>query len=63
MFESVQQVTAKDGKITTEIGPATIDIVAAKEEMRVGDRLVAEPAAAPQLALLVLPPVRQTPCL
>ncbi len=43
--ESVQQVTAKDGKITTEIVPATIDIVAAKEEMRVGDRLVAEPAA------------------
>jgi len=43
--ESVQQVTARDGKITTEIVPATIDIVAAKEEMRVGDRLVAEPAA------------------
>jgi nucleoid-associated protein YgaU len=46
--ESVQQVTAKDGKITTEIVPATIDIVAAKEEMRVGDRLVAEPAAISQ---------------
>ncbi len=46
--ESVQQVTAKDGKITTEIVPATIDIVSAKEEMRVGDRLVAEPAAISQ---------------
>lgn len=40
--ESTQQVTAKDGKVTTEIVPATIDIVVAKEEMRVGDRLVAE---------------------
>ena len=40
--ESVQQVLNKDGKTTTEIVPATIDIVAAKEEMRVGDRLVAE---------------------
>jgi hypothetical protein len=46
--ESVQQVTAKDGKTTTEIVPATIDIVAAKEEMRVGDRLVAEPPAESQ---------------
>ena len=46
--ESVQQVTAKDGKTTTEIVPATIDIVAAKEEMRVGDRLVAEPPPASQ---------------
>ncbi len=43
--ESVQQVTTKDGKTTTKIVPATIDIVSAKEEMRVGDRLVAEPAA------------------
>ena len=41
--ESVQQVLNKDGKTTTEIVPATIDIVVAKEEMRVGDRLVAEP--------------------
>jgi len=46
--ESVQQVTAKDGKTSTEIVPATIDIVAAKEEMRVGDRLVAETAAISQ---------------
>ena len=41
--ESVQQVLNKDGKTTTEIVPATIDIKVAKEEMRVGDRLVAEP--------------------
>lgn len=41
--ESTQQITARDGKVSTEIVPATIDIVAAKEEMRVGDRLVPEP--------------------
>ena len=41
--ESTQQVLNKDGKTTTEIVPATIDIVVAKEEMRVGDRLVPEP--------------------
>jgi LysM repeat protein len=41
--ESTQQVLNKDGKTTTEIVPATIDIVVTKEEMRVGDRLVAEP--------------------
>ncbi len=46
--ESVQQVTARDGKISTEIVPATIDIVSAKEEMRVGDRLVAETAVISQ---------------
>jgi len=32
-----------DGKTPSEIVPATIDIVVAKEEMRVGDRLIAEP--------------------
>jgi len=41
--ESNQQVLNKDGKTTTEIVPATIDIVVAKEEMRVGDRLIPEP--------------------
>ena len=41
--ESTQQVLNKDGKTTTEIVPATIDIVVAKEEMRVGDRLIPEP--------------------
>lgn len=33
----------RDGKLQTERVPATIDIVAAKEEMRVGDRLIPEP--------------------
>ena len=46
--ESTQEVLNKDGKTTTEIVPATIDIVVAKEEMRVGDRLIAEPASASQ---------------
>jgi hypothetical protein len=41
--ESSQESTDKDGKPHTDIIPATIDIVAAKEEMRVGDRLLAEP--------------------
>jgi hypothetical protein len=41
--ETTASVTGKDGKVSTEIVPATIDIVVAKEEMRVGDRLVAEP--------------------
>ncbi|MBC7702810.1 MAG: LysM peptidoglycan-binding domain-containing protein [Rhodoferax sp.] len=41
--ESTQTVTDKNGKQASEVTPATIDIVAAKEEMRVGDRLVAEP--------------------
>ena len=42
--ESLVQGMDKDGKATSEIVPATIDIVAAKEEMRVGDRLIPEPA-------------------
>ena len=42
--ESTRQTTGKDGKPVTEIVPATIDIVMAKEEMRVGDRLIPEPA-------------------
>jgi hypothetical protein len=41
--ESSVQNPDKDGKLQTERVPATIDIVAAKEEMRVGDRLIAEP--------------------
>jgi hypothetical protein len=40
--ESTQTVTDTSGKESTEIIPATIDIVAAKEEMRVGDRLLPE---------------------
>ncbi len=41
--ESIVQIADKDGKPQGEIVPATIDIVAAKEEMRIGDRLVVEP--------------------
>lgn len=45
--ESTQESTDKEGKIQIDIVPATIDIIAAKEEMRVGDRLLPEPE--PQL--------------
>ncbi|MDB5843210.1 MAG: Peptidoglycan-binding LysM [Polaromonas sp.] len=41
--ESSAQNLDRDGKLQTERVPATIDIVAAKEEMRVGDRLIPEP--------------------
>jgi hypothetical protein len=41
--EAMQQTPGKDGKLQTDIIPATIDIVGAKEEMRVGDRLLPEP--------------------
>jgi len=50
--ESSQASTDKDGKPHTDIVPATIDIVAAKEEMRVGDRLLPEP---PQQFLSYVP--------
>jgi nucleoid-associated protein YgaU len=42
--ESTTEMTGTDGKTSTAIVPATIDIVAAKEEMRVGDRMLPEPA-------------------
>ncbi|MDQ3059023.1 MAG: LysM peptidoglycan-binding domain-containing protein [Pseudomonadota bacterium] len=41
--ESTTEVQDKDGKVHFEKVPATIDIVGTKEEMRVGDRLIAEP--------------------
>lgn len=41
--ESTQQSIDKDGQPGTDIVPATIDIIAAKEEIRVGDRLLPEP--------------------
>ena len=41
--ETSSEVTRANGDTSTEITPATIDIVAAKEEMRVGDRLLPEP--------------------
>ena len=43
--ESTQESTDKKGKPRTDIIPATIDIISAKEEMRVGDRLLPEPPA------------------
>lgn len=42
--ESTIQAEGKDGKTLTTLVPATIDIVANKEEMRIGDRLLPEPA-------------------
>ena len=41
--ESVQTTTGADGKAVQEVIPATIDIVSAREEIRVGDRLLPEP--------------------
>ena len=41
--ESSVQNPDRDGKLQVESVPATIDIVASKEEMRVGDRLIPEP--------------------
>ena len=41
--ESVVQNMDKDGKLQSEVVPATIDIVGTKEEILVGDRLVPEP--------------------
>jgi hypothetical protein len=41
--ETSRQMANADGKVQTELIPATIDIVAAKEEMRVGDRMLPEP--------------------
>ena len=50
--ESTAESLDKDGKPRTDIIPATIDIVGAKEEMRVGDRLLPEP---PQQLLSYVP--------
>ena len=41
--ESTQETVGADGKAVQRTVPATIDIVSAKEEMRVGDRLLPEP--------------------
>ena len=41
--ETTTQVVDSDGKTNTAVVPATIDIVGAKSEMRVGDRLFPEP--------------------
>ena len=41
--ETTAQIQGKDGKESSALVPATIDIVAAKEEIRVGDRMLPEP--------------------
>lgn len=41
--EGIQGVQTANGEYKPAVVPATIDIVASKEEMRVGDRLVPEP--------------------
>jgi hypothetical protein len=41
--ERTQQVQDKEGQAVQEVVPASMDIVAAKEEIRVGDRLLPEP--------------------
>lgn len=56
--ESVAQIEGKDGKPQSEIIPATVDIIAAKEEMRTGDRLVVEP---PRELLTYTPRAPSTP--
>lgn len=42
--ESTRETTDSAGKITVDVVPASLDILAAKEEIRVGDRLLPEPA-------------------
>ena len=56
--ESTASVKGKDGKLVDEVIPATIDILVAKEEMRVGDRLVPEP---PRELLSYVPRAPQSP--
>jgi hypothetical protein len=41
--ESTREAPDADGKPQTTVVPATIDVLSAKEEMRVGDRLLPEP--------------------
>ena len=41
--ETVRDIEGKNGKSEATVIPATLDIVSAKEEMRVGDRLLPEP--------------------
>lgn len=41
--ETRRNGTSSNGKVVNELVPAAIDIVAAKEEMRVGDRMLPEP--------------------
>jgi nucleoid-associated protein YgaU len=56
--EGTQESVDRDGKPHVDIVPATIDIIDAKEEMRVGDRLLPEP---PQQLLSYVPRAPQSP--
>nr|WP_326535613.1 LysM peptidoglycan-binding domain-containing protein [Pseudorhodoferax sp.] len=49
--EGTREISDKDGKTTVEVVPASMNVVAAKEEIRVGDRLLPEPP--PELASYV----------
>ncbi|MDP2000592.1 MAG: LysM domain-containing protein [Rhodoferax sp.] len=50
--ETTQSSTDREGRTRDDLVPATIDIVSAKEEIRVGDRLLPEP---PQQLLSYIP--------
>jgi hypothetical protein len=58
--ESVRQEPGHDGKMVAEILPATIDIVATKEEIRTGDRLLPEPERSFQTFVPRAPTERQS---
>lgn len=56
--ETSQETVTQDGSSRSEIVPATIDIIDAKGEMRVGDRLLPEP---PKLLQSYVPHAPQSP--
>jgi hypothetical protein len=57
--EALREVPLKDGRTALEIEPATIDIVATKEEIRAGDRLLPD-AANDYSAFVPRPPQAET---
>ena len=57
--EALREVPMKDGRTALEIEPATIDIVATKEEIRAGDRLLPD-AASDYSAFVPRPPAEET---
>jgi hypothetical protein len=54
--ETTSDVTEKDGATASAIVPATIDIISAKEEIRVGDRMLPEPPRLLQTYTPRMPP-------
>lgn len=56
--ESVQPIRSSDGGVESMIVPATLDIVTAREEMRIGDRLLPEP---PRMITNYVPRAPQQP--